>query len=206
MQVVACRPYSDPSYAVALAAADGVHTPAAVQQAVLSALASSGSSLTLQQLQQLQEVLQSCCGGALPRTADQLHKLQVNTADDGPMKQQQQQQQQQQVSMTSVAAGACRCPCCIRAPQTLAAALCCCRLMAKLRMHAAQTVSFLTDILLAVAPAVLQHWQLCQIFLQELQSAATAAGKGDLQESSCYLHCAVKAVQQHGAACLQSHM
>jgi hypothetical protein len=82
-----------PSYAIALAAADGVHKPAQVQQAVLSALASAGSSITQQHVQALQDVLQSCCNGALPRTADQLHKLQL-TAAEGDGTQQQQQQQQ----------------------------------------------------------------------------------------------------------------
>lgn len=88
---------SDPSYAIALAAADGVHKPAQVQQAVLSAFASLGSSLTQQHVQQLQEVLQSCCGGALPRSTDQLHKLQATAAEDGC-----QQLQQQQVRRSGV--------------------------------------------------------------------------------------------------------
>jgi hypothetical protein len=79
-----------PSYAIALAAADGVHKPAQVQQAVLSALASLGSSLMQQHIQQLQDVLQGCCGGALPRTADQLHKLQLTSAEGDGMQQQQQ--------------------------------------------------------------------------------------------------------------------
>jgi hypothetical protein len=62
----------------------------------------------------------------------------------------------------------------------------------------------------SVCPAavLLQHWELRQDFLQELQSAAAAAGKGVSQASNCgsYLHGALLAVQQHGAACLQSHM
>jgi hypothetical protein len=78
------------SYAVALAAADGVHKPAQVQQAVLSALASSGSSLTQQHIQQLRDVLQSCCCGALPRTADQLQKLQKTAVEGAGMQQQEQ--------------------------------------------------------------------------------------------------------------------
>jgi hypothetical protein len=60
-----------------------------------------------------------------------------------------------------------------------------------------------------LCPAVLlQHWELRRNFLQELQSAAAAAGKGVPQASSCssYLHGTLLAVQQHGSACLQSHM
>jgi hypothetical protein len=67
----------------------------------------------------------------------------------------------------------------------------------------------LTSLLVLFAPALLQHWQLRQSLLQDLQSAAAAAAKGDLQESSTSssnLHDAMLAVQQHGAGCLQSHM
>jgi hypothetical protein len=61
----------------------------------------------------------------------------------------------------------------------------------------------------SLCPAVLlQHWELRRNFLQELQSAAAAAGRGVPQASSCssYLPGALLAVQQHGAACLRSHM
>ncbi|KAF6266529.1 hypothetical protein COO60DRAFT_1632637 [Scenedesmus sp. NREL 46B-D3] len=105
-QQVACGGCSYPNHAIALAAADGVHKPAQVQQAVLSVLARSGSSLTQQHVRQLQGVLEGCCGGALPRTADQLRKLQQKAVEDAGMQQQQQQQQELRSTAAAAAKGA----------------------------------------------------------------------------------------------------